>query len=101
MSNHNSISVSCHRFYTFLELYWSDGHRPSKRYSINWLMLMVVKRTCLNVSLKSSIGVQLCCDLVTVKVIAYDVHNFHTHQTIQYLCLMDWEIHTHQDRNVS
>lgn len=43
-------------------------------------MKMVVAHVVLHVGPKS-IGVKLGCDLVTVKIVAFYSHNFHTHQS--------------------
>lgn len=31
----NSFNTHWHRFYKFLELYWSNKHNSAKRYSLN------------------------------------------------------------------
>ncbi len=47
-------------------------------------MEMVVESIVLQVRPKSSIGVQMGWDLVTVKAVAFYSHHFHTHQTIEW-----------------
>ncbi len=47
----------------------------------------MLESTIQHIASESLIGVQLVWDVVTVKAIAYDLHNFHTHQTIQWASL--------------
>lgn len=49
--------------------------------------MMVVERVLPNAAPKSPIGVRLSYDLVNMKAIEYDLHNFHPHQSTKALCM--------------
>lgn len=80
----NSFSALWQRFYKFLELYQSDEHCSSRRYS--------------------PISVQLGWELVNMKVIANDLHHLHPQQWALVLC--GWgrrysgRFYIHQERNI-
>ncbi len=52
-------------------------------------MEMVVESIMLHIGPKSSIGVKLGWDLVTVKAVAFYSHHFHTRQTIQWALMQE------------
>ena len=78
----NSFNAPWHRFYTPLELLERSDILP-REIPLFGILLMVVENAVPGVAPESSISVKMGWDLVAETAMAYGLHRFHAHQTIQ------------------